>query len=144
MGLAVLANHGDVIDAALHEYVTFAPETKILVEFLQMNLSVHQVTLRPEGRRMVQVMEKYQRICQGGTQHRSTGQAKAAAEFVLERLHTEDRFNVIAFDTMIRMYAPELRPASECEEALHTHRISIPLIFPHVSYLKKYIYLKIV
>ncbi len=35
-----------------------------------------------EGRRMVQVMEKYQRICQGGTQHRSTGQAKAAAEYV--------------------------------------------------------------
>ena len=35
-----------------------------------------------EGRRMVQVMEKYQKICQGGTQHRSTGQAKAAAEYV--------------------------------------------------------------
>ena len=35
-----------------------------------------------EGRRMVQVMEKYQRICQGGTQHRSTGQATAAAEYV--------------------------------------------------------------
>jgi predicted dehydrogenase len=35
-----------------------------------------------EGRRMVQVMEKYKRICQGGTQHRSTGQAKAAAEYV--------------------------------------------------------------
>lgn len=35
-----------------------------------------------EGRRMVQVMEKYNRICQGGTQHRSTGQAKAAAEYV--------------------------------------------------------------
>lgn len=35
-----------------------------------------------EGRRMVQVMEKYRRICQGGTQHRSTGQAKAAAEYV--------------------------------------------------------------
>jgi len=35
-----------------------------------------------EGRRMVQVMEKYQRICQGGTQHRSTGQAKAAAQYV--------------------------------------------------------------
>ena len=35
-----------------------------------------------EGRRMVQAMEKYERICQGGTQHRSTGQAKAAAEYV--------------------------------------------------------------
>ncbi len=35
-----------------------------------------------EGRRMVQVMERYKRICQGGTQHRSTGQAKAAAEYV--------------------------------------------------------------
>ena len=37
-----------------------------------------------EGRRMVQVMEKTKRICQGGTQHRSTGQAKAAAEYVKE------------------------------------------------------------
>ena len=35
-----------------------------------------------EGRRMVQVMEKYGRICQGGTQHRSTGQAKAAEAYV--------------------------------------------------------------
>ena len=35
-----------------------------------------------EGRRMVQVMHKYKRICQAGTQHRSTGQAKAAAEYV--------------------------------------------------------------
>ncbi len=37
-----------------------------------------------EGRRMVQVMEKRGRICQGGTQHRSSGPAKAAAQYVKE------------------------------------------------------------
>ena len=35
-----------------------------------------------EGRRMVQVMEKYQRICQGGTQYRSAGTNRAAARYV--------------------------------------------------------------
>lgn len=37
-----------------------------------------------EGRRMVQAMEKYHRICQAGTQHRSAGSAQAAAQFVRE------------------------------------------------------------
>jgi predicted dehydrogenase len=35
-----------------------------------------------EGRRMVQVARKYNRICQGGTQYRSTGSNKAGAEYV--------------------------------------------------------------
>jgi len=35
-----------------------------------------------EGRRMVQVMEKYQRICQGGTQYRSAGTNRAAARYI--------------------------------------------------------------
>jgi len=35
-----------------------------------------------EGRRMVQVARKYSRICQGGTQTRSTGGARAAAQYV--------------------------------------------------------------
>jgi predicted dehydrogenase len=35
-----------------------------------------------EGRRMVQVARKYDRICQGGTQHRSAGANRAAAEYV--------------------------------------------------------------
>ncbi len=37
-----------------------------------------------EGRRIVQAMEKHKRICQGGTQHRSAGSAKAAAEYVAQ------------------------------------------------------------
>lgn len=35
-----------------------------------------------EGRRMVQTMEKYQRVCQGGTQYRSAGTNRAAAEYI--------------------------------------------------------------
>ncbi len=37
-----------------------------------------------EGRRMVQVARKYNRICQGGTQYRSTGANHAAAQYVRE------------------------------------------------------------
>ncbi|MCS7305796.1 MAG: Gfo/Idh/MocA family oxidoreductase [Thermoguttaceae bacterium] len=37
-----------------------------------------------EGRRMVQAMQKYLRICQAGTQHRSTGSAQAAAQYIQE------------------------------------------------------------
>ncbi len=35
-----------------------------------------------EGRRMVQAVRKHGRICQGGTQHRSNGANRAAAEYV--------------------------------------------------------------
>jgi predicted dehydrogenase len=37
-----------------------------------------------EGRRMVQVARKYNRICQGGTQYRSSGSNRAAAQYVRE------------------------------------------------------------
>ena len=37
-----------------------------------------------EGRRMVQVARKYNRICQGGTQYRSVGVNRAAAQFIRE------------------------------------------------------------
>jgi len=37
-----------------------------------------------EGRRMVQAARKYNRICQGGTQHRSNGTNRAAAQYVRE------------------------------------------------------------
>jgi len=37
-----------------------------------------------EGRRMVQAARKYNRICQGGTQYRSSGANRAAAQYVRE------------------------------------------------------------
>ena len=37
-----------------------------------------------EGRRVVQVSRKYNRICQAGTQHRSEGPNRAAAQYVRE------------------------------------------------------------
>jgi len=37
-----------------------------------------------EGRRVAQVARKYQRICQGGTQYRSSGSVRAAAQFIRE------------------------------------------------------------
>ncbi len=49
-------------------------------------------------------------------------QAKAALEFVLKRLNPEDRFNVIAFSTGVRRFAPSLRPASYRDEALEFTR----------------------
>ncbi len=44
-------------------------------------------------------------------------QAKEALDFVLDNLHDEDRFNVIAFSTSTRHYAPDLVPADERGEA---------------------------
>jgi len=44
-------------------------------------------------------------------------QAQEALIYVLEHLNQEDRFNVIAFSTGLRLYARGLRPASEAREA---------------------------
>jgi Ca-activated chloride channel family protein len=44
-------------------------------------------------------------------------QAKGALDFVLDNLHEEDRFNVIAFSTSTRHYARDLVPAHERGEA---------------------------
>jgi Ca-activated chloride channel family protein len=44
-------------------------------------------------------------------------QAQQALRYVLERLHPEDRFNIIAFSTGTRAYASSLRPADEADEA---------------------------
>ena len=44
-------------------------------------------------------------------------QAQQALYFILDRLNPDDRFNIIAFDTRLRTYAPELQPASRREDA---------------------------
>ncbi len=44
-------------------------------------------------------------------------QAKDALEFVLDKLHDEDRFNIVAFSTGVRQYDDRLRPADERQEA---------------------------
>ena len=44
-------------------------------------------------------------------------QAKEALEFVLDSLHAEDRFNIIAFSTSTHPYARDLVPADERGEA---------------------------
>lgn len=44
-------------------------------------------------------------------------QAQAALDYVLDHLNTEDRFNIVAFDTSVRTYARELQPASQRVEA---------------------------
>lgn len=45
-------------------------------------------------------------------------QAKEAARYVVQRLNPEDRFNVVAFSTGVRTYAPELLPAADADGAL--------------------------
>jgi Ca-activated chloride channel family protein len=44
-------------------------------------------------------------------------QAKAALRYVLSNLNSEDRFNIIAFDSNTRSYAQELRPSAEADDA---------------------------
>ena len=45
-------------------------------------------------------------------------QAKEAVMFVLDSLNTEDRFNVVEFSTGVRVYAGELQPARDADEAV--------------------------
>jgi len=44
-------------------------------------------------------------------------QAKDALEFILDNLNPEDRFNIVAFSTGVRIYARALEPARDAEEA---------------------------
>jgi len=53
----------------------------------------------------------------GSMEGRKLEQAKAAIEFVLDRLHADDRFNIVAFDTGVRTHALGLRSALERAEA---------------------------
>jgi Ca-activated chloride channel family protein len=53
----------------------------------------------------------------GSMEGKKLEQAKEALEFVLDHLHDEDRFNIVAFNTAVRMYAADPRPASERVEA---------------------------
>ncbi len=48
---------------------------------------------------------------------RKLEQAQQALDFILDRLNSDDRFNIIAFDTQLRAYAPELQPASRRQDA---------------------------
>jgi Ca-activated chloride channel family protein len=53
----------------------------------------------------------------GSMEGKKLRQAQEAIEFVLDHLHEEDRFNIVAFDTGVTAYAPGLRPAYERREA---------------------------
>jgi Ca-activated chloride channel family protein len=44
-------------------------------------------------------------------------QAKEALEYILDHLNTEDRFNIVAFSTGVRIYERELEPASDADDA---------------------------
>jgi len=44
-------------------------------------------------------------------------QARAAVKFVLDHLNPRDRFNVIVFSTGVRIYADDLQPLSEVDDA---------------------------
>jgi Ca-activated chloride channel family protein len=54
----------------------------------------------------------------GSMEGEKFSQAQKALSYILERLESEDRFNLIAFSTGVEAYAHNLRPASEAEEAL--------------------------
>ncbi len=53
----------------------------------------------------------------GSMKGEKLAQAQDAVEFVLDNLHEEDRFNVIAFSTGLSQYANQLAPAEEGNEA---------------------------
>ncbi len=53
----------------------------------------------------------------GSMKGEKLAQAQEAVEFVLDNLHEEDRFNIIAFSTGLSQYASRLVPAEERNEA---------------------------
>ncbi|MDX1686818.1 MAG: VIT domain-containing protein [Candidatus Promineifilaceae bacterium] len=54
----------------------------------------------------------------GSMEGEKMAQAKEAARYVVQRLNPQDRFNVVAFSTGVRTYAPELIPAADAADAL--------------------------
>ncbi|MDQ3168279.1 MAG: VIT and VWA domain-containing protein [Chloroflexota bacterium] len=54
----------------------------------------------------------------GSMEGEKLAQAKAALTYVLGRLNPEDRFAVVEFSTGVRVFDPELRPASGAPEAI--------------------------
>jgi Ca-activated chloride channel family protein len=53
----------------------------------------------------------------GSMEGEKLSQAKEALHYVLRHLNTEDRFNIIAFNSGVRTYAQDLRPSREVPEA---------------------------
>ena len=54
----------------------------------------------------------------GSMQGPKMEQARAALEYVLDKLNSGDRFNIVAFNSAVRTYADTLRSASEKAQAL--------------------------
>lgn len=48
----------------------------------------------------------------GSMEGEKMSQAKAAAQYIVEHLHPQDRYNIISFSTGIRLFVPNLIPAS--------------------------------
>jgi Ca-activated chloride channel family protein len=53
----------------------------------------------------------------GSMEGEKIDQAKEALEFILEHLNQEDRFNIVAFSTGVRVYEREPEPATRADEA---------------------------
>ncbi|MDO8530720.1 MAG: VIT domain-containing protein [Dehalococcoidia bacterium] len=54
----------------------------------------------------------------GSMQGQKMEQARAALEYVLDRLNPGDRFNIVVFNSAVSTYADALRPASERSQAV--------------------------
>ncbi len=52
----------------------------------------------------------------GSMQGAKLEQAQAAARYVVEQLHADDRFNLIRFSTGVRLWQPQLQPAEETQK----------------------------
>lgn len=53
----------------------------------------------------------------GSMEGQKLAQAKEAAHYILDHLNAGDRFNIVAFSTGVRAYAPQLAPAANAAEA---------------------------
>lgn len=72
-----------------------------------------EISQRPLPKDVILVLDR-----SGSMDGEKFQQAQKALSYILEELNPEDRFNIIAFSTGMEIYARNLRPSSEANEAL--------------------------
>ncbi|MBK8135761.1 MAG: VWA domain-containing protein [Chloroflexi bacterium] len=100
----------DSISVSLLTYKESASADGFFLLLVQPPLRVDESQITPKD--VVLVIDQ-----SGSMQGEKWVQAQQAARYVLENLNPEDRFNVVVFSTGYRVYATDLQPASNAEDA---------------------------
>lgn len=98
------------IDLKLMTYRESAEGDGFFLLMVQPPTTIDEARIQPKD--VILVLDQ-----SGSMQGSKWTQAQQAANIVLEKLNPRDRFNIVAFSTGWRVYAPELLPASDAAAA---------------------------